>query len=95
MEHPESIPPVHPRITAVEARGGFVVALWFTDGSNGVVDLAPWIRGRKGVFTELQDPAYFARVMVDRDAGTIVWPNGVDLDPDMLFEAAHRSATPA
>lgn len=94
MDSPtDSVPPVHPRVTAVEVRAPFVVALWFTDGSEGVVDLAPWIRGRQGVFTELQDPAYFAKVMVDREAGTIVWPNGVDLDPDMLFEAAATSAT--
>jgi len=33
--------------------------------------------------------AFFNRVAVDREAGTIVWPNGLDLDPDMLYEAAH------
>ena len=86
----ESVPPELPRITAVEVRAPFVVALTFTDGSRWMVDLGPWILGRKGVFIELQDPAFFARVIVDREAGTIVWPNGVDLDPDMLFEAAHR-----
>ena len=91
----DTVPPVYPRITAVEARAPFVVALWFTDGSTGVVDLGPWIRGRKGVFAELQDLAFFAKVMVDREAGTIVWPNGADLDPDMLFEAAHRTAASA
>lgn len=40
----------------------------------------------------LQDPSFFARVSVDADAGTIVWPNGVDLDPDMLYAAAHGAS---
>ena len=81
-----------PRVVSVRAVGHFQVALEFTDRSSGVVDLAPWIGGRGGVFAALQDQSFFARVAVDADAGTIVWPNGVDLDPDMLYEAAHGSA---
>lgn len=80
---------MHPRITRVRADESFRVTLAFADGSEGVVDLSSWIAGRRGVFAALQDPAMFARVAVDREAGTIVWPNGADLDPDMLFEAAH------
>lgn len=80
---------MHPPITRVEVGAPFRVTLTFADGSEGAVDLSPWIVGRRGVFAALQDPAVFARVAVDREAGTIVWPNGVDLDPDVLFEAAH------
>jgi len=29
-------------------------------------------------------------VYVDEEAGTIAWPNDVDLDPDTLYELAHR-----
>ena len=32
----------------------------------------------------LQDPGYFAQVGVDPELGTVVWPNGFDLDPDVL-----------
>jgi hypothetical protein len=83
---------MNPRVTHVSVVGAHAVELTFTDGSRGVVDLGPQLVGRGGVFEPLRDPAYFARVSVDRDAGTIVWPNGLDLDPDVLFETA-RIAT--
>jgi hypothetical protein len=67
------------------------VRLTFADGSVGAVNLGPWIEGRRGVFAPLHDPAFFSRVAVDSDAGTIVWPNGADIDPDVLFDAAHAN----
>lgn len=80
---------MNPRIRSVRVTGPMAVALEFTDGSAGSVELSAWIGGRAGVFAPLQNPAFFAQVTVDAEAGTIVWPNGVDLDPDMLYEAAH------
>jgi hypothetical protein len=41
----------------------------------------------------LQDLGYFRQVRVDLELGTVVWPNGYDLDPDVLhgdFEPASR-----
>lgn len=78
---------MNPRISGVDVVRSYVLTLTFTDGSDGTVDLARWIEGSTGVFSALQDPAFFARVSVDREAGTIVWPNGADLDPDVLYEA--------
>ena len=40
------------------------------------------------VFESLKDEAFFARVAVDHELGTIVWPNGADLAPDVRHEAA-------
>jgi hypothetical protein len=37
------------------------------------------------VFEPLKDPSYFARVRVDQELGSVVWPNGADLDPDVLY----------
>jgi hypothetical protein len=34
------------------------------------------------MFEPLRDPAFFARVAIEH--GTVVWPNGVDLDPLVL-----------
>jgi hypothetical protein len=72
-------------IVAAEALGGYRLHLRFEDGVEGVVDLAPHLSFR-GVFEPLRDTAYFAQVRVDAELGTVVWPNGADLDPDVLYE---------
>jgi hypothetical protein len=40
------------------------------------------------MFEPLRDVAYFARVVVDVEMGTVVWPNGDDLAPEVLHEQA-------
>lgn len=65
----------------------FVVRLTFTDGVVREVDLEPLLRGP--VFQELRDdPARFREIRVDPVFGTIVWPNGADMDPDVLYGSA-------
>jgi hypothetical protein len=77
-----------PRIVSVTPLQGFHVELTFTDGVRAAVDLGKWIRGHGGVFTPLHDETFFRQVCVDPDAGTIVWPNGVDFCPDVLYAEA-------
>jgi hypothetical protein len=68
------------------------VRLWFSDGSEREVDLEPLLWGP--VFEEIaRDDAVFRQVRVDREAGTIAWPNGADLDPDVLHGDFEPSAT--
>ena len=86
--------PLYPRITGVEVRAHFVLALTFADGSHGVVELGPSMRSQGNMYTPLQDPDYFAQVRVDPESGTIVWPNGVELDPDLLYHQAHFRGDP-
>jgi hypothetical protein len=76
-----------PRILTAVAVGDYRLHLTFSDGAAGVVDLRDGVVARGGVFEPLEDKAYFARVAVDPEAGTVVWPNGVDLDPDVLHDA--------
>lgn len=71
-------------IVAAKAVGDYRLYLRFEDGVEGVVDLAPHLIFR-GVFEPLRDHEYFAQVRVDADLGTVVWPNGADLDPDVLY----------
>ena len=72
-----------PSIVRVEARPGHRLYLVFDDGVEGEVavsDLVPF----EGVLAPLRDEAVFGRVRVDSELGTIVWPNGADLDPLVL-----------
>lgn len=76
-------------ITAVEVLGKQRLRLTFEDGTVGDVDFSA--REWRGVLEPLRDPEYFAQVRVDPEAGTIAWPNGVDLAPEPLYEEACRN----
>ncbi len=71
-------------VTEVRALGGYRIHLRFEDGVEGELDLGRLIQFR-GVFAPLKDEKEFARVRVDCELGTIVWPGGADLDPDVLY----------
>jgi hypothetical protein len=70
------------RIVQAEVIGGLALRLTFTDGIVRDLDLDQMLTD--GVLANLRDPELFARVEIDPVAGTIRWPNGVDLDPDVL-----------
>jgi hypothetical protein len=75
-------------ITDVEVIGTYRLRLTFADGTIGDVDFHA--REWRGVFEPLADPAYFARVAVDPESGTIAWPDGADMAPEPLYEEARR-----
>ena len=86
------------RIRSVQPLEGFVLRLAFDDGTVREIDLEAELWGP--VFEPLRDdPQLFREVRVDEQLGTIVWPNGLDPDPDVLhgdFELAPtRRRTPA
>lgn len=67
--------------------------LTFEDGTVGDVDFTG--REWRGVFEPLRDPAFFARVMVDPESGTVSWPGGLDMAPEPLYEEARRNPAEA
>ena len=70
----------------VEAKplAGFRLHVRFEDGVEGEVDLKELVRF-EGVFAPLRDVARFAEVRVHPELCTLYWPNGADLDPDVLY----------
>jgi hypothetical protein len=58
--------------------------LRFEDGVEGIVAVSKCVAFR-GVFAPLQHWEEFAKVHVDPELGTVCWPCGADLDPDVLY----------
>jgi Protein of unknown function (DUF2442) len=75
-----------PVVVGAAVVGDQVLRLLFSDGTAGDVDFSPerWT----GVLEPLNDPAYFAQAAVDSEAGTVLWPGGIDLAPEPLYQQA-------
>ncbi|MGI8495471.1 MAG: DUF2442 domain-containing protein [Pyrinomonadaceae bacterium] len=72
------------RIQSVKPLENFVVLVKFTDGTKREINLEPFLRGK--VFESLRNnPEAFRAMKVDERMGTIVWKNGADIDPDVLY----------
>ncbi len=83
-----------PRITGVRYLLDYQLELTFADGVHAKMDFRQKVVGRGGVFKPLENLAFFCQVRVDPDAGTLVWPNDVDLDPDVLYSEATGTPIP-
>lgn len=81
-----------PDITVAEVVRHGVLGLTFADGTSGEVDVLNRMRGP--VFDEARTPEGFAKVKVDPETGTVVWPSGADLAPDTLYERVRSGAWP-
>ena len=79
------------RVREVEALEGYCLRLILTDGSVVERDVANLLDGP--VFEPLKEnPAVFAQVLAEM--GTVVWPNGADIDPDTLIWDGHPPKDP-
>lgn len=83
------------RVVRASPREGFSMQLEFEDGTTKVIDLDPFLRGP--VFEPIRkSPEMFRAIQIE--GGTIVWPNGADIDPDVLYydlEPAWKTETEA
>ena len=75
-------------VTSVKVLVSPRLELVFDNGLIGVIDVAQVINSFDGVFAPLMDDAFFRQVVVNPELGTIVWPNGADLCPDVLYAHA-------
>lgn len=71
----ESIEPIDPPRMRVR----------FRNGEQRVIDLTPFIATGPIFEPVRNNPTFFRSARVE--GGTIAWPNGADIDPDVLYYA--------
>jgi len=70
------------RAQSVQPLTDFRVRVVFTDGTTRELDLAPYLQGP--IFEPIRRQAELFRA-VPVEFGTLTWPNGADIDPDVLY----------
>lgn len=73
---------MYPSVTKVEPKDNYQIYIEFDNDECGVLDMEPYLNF--GVFSRIRDRAVFSKVRVSFD--TIEWSNGIDLDPQFVYE---------
>ena len=79
------------RIVTAKRIGPHALELTFNDGVRKRVDVAGLLDGP--IFEPLRKRSYFAKVKLDAECGTVVWPNGADFAPEALYELPEMEAS--
>jgi len=72
------------RVERFEIVAPYTLALRFEDGTDQRIDFRPVLEGE--LFGPLQNPSVFNAVTLDKEVGTLTWPNGADFDPTTLHD---------
>lgn len=62
----------------------YVLKLSFSDNKEANFDFVDYTK-RDGLYSELKKIDFFRKFVVDKELGTIVWDNGLDIAPDTLY----------
>ena len=76
-------------IISAEYIDGYKVQVSFNNGQSGTADLS-CVPLKGGVFSQLKEKSTFAKLKVDKELATIVWPNGADLAPEYIYFQAFK-----
>jgi len=70
------------RVCAATPSSGFKAMVEFDNGTRREIDLDPYLHGP--IFEPIRDnPGLFRSIKIE--GGTIAWPGGADIDPDVLY----------
>jgi hypothetical protein len=72
----------YPAVQSVEATEDHKLLLRFASGDRRIFDVSPLLSF--GRFSSLTSPGVFKKVRVAYDS--VEWENGLDLDPEYLYE---------
>ena len=71
-------------VESFERIGPQTLRITFNDGLSRVINFEPVLHGE--LLGPLRDPMEFARVSIDSETKTLVWPSGADFDPTILHD---------
>jgi uncharacterized protein DUF2442 len=77
------MPEISRFIKKINKIDGYKITLTFNDNKTKIVDLEVYLD--RGIFLQLREIEYFKKVQLNKEAGTIVWPNDADFCPDVLY----------
>jgi len=72
------------KVIKFESVGGYTLKVFFDDGKHQIIDFQPVLNG--ALYGPLQDELLFNQVEIDPEIHTLVWPNGADFDPAILYD---------
>ncbi|GHE21374.1 DUF2442 domain-containing protein [Halomonas urumqiensis] len=75
-------------VKVVRPQPDYTLYVELENGQKGLFDMKPYLD--HGIFRELRDTAYFARV--DILFGAVTWPNGQDVAPETLLAELKQPA---
>ena len=73
---------MHPAVVNVVPRDNYQIYIEFDNDECGILNMEPCLDF--GIFSKIKDQSLFAKVRVSFD--TIEWENGIDLDPQFVYD---------
>lgn len=80
-------------VISVRPLDGYRLQLQFEDGVTGIVNVEELV-DFTGVFEYLVDEERFAQINLNEELGVVCWPNGADLDSDVLYSVVTGRSLP-
>jgi len=71
-------------VKTAEAFEPYNLQVTFDNGEVKIIDTSGFLHRK--IYAPLKDFEFFKRVWVDADLDTIVWENGADICPNVLYE---------
>ena len=79
---------MYPSVIKATPRADYKIYVEFDNNECGVLNMEPYLSF--GVFNKIKDPNLFSKVRISFD--TIEWENGIDLDPQFVYEKSIKEA---
>jgi hypothetical protein len=78
------------RVVHFEIVNDYTIQIMFEDETEQIINFEPILSGP--VFGPLKDKSLFDKVKLEKNFGTLEWPNGADISPEVLYDWPEHEA---